>query len=128
MLTFGARLAPMSTYERCHAVYGGWSSAHKSRRHPLVPAAEYAGASISFTSFGPPHHQPATQAHHPVLDIHHPGRLPRVHDSIDRPPPVVAFDVRAEKPSDVPPGAATKQPTGDWQSRARVGAPRGKPG
>src|SRR4029077_4719940 len=74
-----------------------------------------------------PHHDPATQAHHAILDVDDARLAPRLEQSMDRPTPVEALDARPEEAARAPPGPPPEGVAAGRHQRARIQPPAAAP-
>ena len=117
----GASVAPMTTYERCHAVYGGWSIVHQSRQPP--GARRRTRGVPRQLDFSGPHHEPAPETHRARTDVDEPCVLPRSDGPRHRVAAVVRRDVGSEEASDPTPLATARDVARNRQHAARVQPP-----
>src|SRR2546421_10266765 len=74
-----------------------------------------------------PHHKPAAETHHLILDVDHPGLAPGFEKAVWRPAAVERLDVRAEEATGPPPGIAPEHESRAGHQRAGVEAPAHPP-
>jgi hypothetical protein len=100
--TCGATAAPITTYDRCHAVHGGCRIVHQSRHPSGARRVEGRACRVHVSGFRA-HITSSTQTHRTHPHVDEAGVVPRSHRPIQRVAPVVHRDVRPEEPSDAIP-------------------------